>query len=252
MTVTVFQSAAATRPAWVDLTLASVRDWALGHGFTYRFLGDELFDSIEPDLARKLSGRGPVLADIARLDLLSHHLERHGGVAIWIDADTLCLDRSWLPDLDVVAGFGEECWIQLDDRGGWRAFSTPHNAFMVFGAESPVLPFLRHVARSMIERVDPRHIAPQMIGPKLLKALHNLASFHLYPQAGALSPALIAELAGNPGAAVQLFKTHTRSSPAMMNLCQSLVGDEQMINQVHKLCQHPESFAVLEPIATRR
>ena len=37
-----------------------------------------------------------------------------------------------------------------------------------------------------IERADAAHIAPQMVGPKLLKALNNLAQFTLVPEAAAL------------------------------------------------------------------
>ena len=43
----------------------------------------------------------------------------------------------------------------------------------------------------MIEHVDPDPIAPQMVGPKLLKALHNLAHFDLEPEAGTMSPLLL-------------------------------------------------------------
>ena len=48
-----------------------------------------------------------------------------------------------------------------------------------------------HIIESMITRVDPDHIAPQMVGPKLLKALHDRAHFDLEPEAGAVSPLLL-------------------------------------------------------------
>lgn len=245
LNVTVFQSASDRRCDWVKHCLETVRGWAVRQGFHYRFLGDELFDSVEPALRQKLAGRTPIIADIARLDLLASHLAQVGGVAVWVDSDTLCLDLDWRPDLDVVAGFGEECWIQPDDAGRFRSFRTPHNAFIAFNANSPVLPFLRYLARSIIERADATHIAPQMIGPKLIKSLNSLAAFTLYERAGALSPALQIELAGTPGEAVACYRRTGRPVPAMINLCHSLQTGPELMQSLDRLLAEPQRFQVL-------
>jgi len=60
-----------------------------------------------------------------------------------------------------------------------------------------VLGFLVYLSESIIELADAAHIAPQMVGPKLLKALNNLAQFTLVPVAGAVSPELLAEWVGD-------------------------------------------------------
>ncbi|MEK9928857.1 MAG: hypothetical protein VW524_11615, partial [Halieaceae bacterium] len=180
--------------------MASVRNWAALQGWSYQFIGDEIFDLVAPDLRAKLRDRTPILADLARLELIQHHLDQEGGQALWIDADSLVLNPHWSPALDSPASFGQEFWVQ-DNSGstGWRHYQSPHNAFMSFSAGSPILPFLRYTATNLLERVDIENIAPQFVGPKLLKALHNLCPFTLHEQAGALSPALAIELATEPG-----------------------------------------------------
>lgn len=247
MDTVVFQSTFANPPEWVEGCMASVEQWAQGRGYGYRRLGDELFDSIPPGYRDKVGDRPPILADLARLDLMLDHLQSHGGTALWIDADTLCVDPDWRPDLGTHTGFGEECWIRQDEKKRWRRFVTPHNAFMVFAAASPVLPFLRYLTESIILRADPDRIAPQMVGPKLIKALHSLADFHLYPEAGALSPALIRELVTEPDVAVACYHQSGRRMPAMVNLCASLAGQEIDISCLEQLVREPRRIRALLP-----
>lgn len=236
----VYQSARACRPEWMDRCLRSVEAWAACQGFGYTFVGDELFDLLPAEYREKVNDRPPILADLARLILMENHLREHGGTAVWVDADTLCIDDAWRPDLDPVGGFGREAWVQSDERGRWRCFTTPHNGFVTFAAGSPVLPFLRHLTESMISRADPAHIAPQMVGPKLLKALHSLADFTLYPQAGALSPALLKEVTTAPGEAIACWQQAGQEVPAMVNLCASLVADDDAEAAVMALTKNPQ------------
>lgn len=205
--------------------MASIEHWTACHGYTYLRIGDELFDQVTAPVREKLMARKPILADLARLTWLSSVLAERGGRAIWIDADTLNLDSDWsLPETSH-SFFGEECWVQQHQSGRWQTHIQPHNAFMGFSAESPVLPFLRFLSESLIVRADPDRIAPQMIGPKLLKALHNLAQFELLPEAGAVSPALLAEWVGRRGEAMACYERSARPRLAMVNLCASLVSE---------------------------
>ncbi len=223
--VVLFQSAGPHRPLWIDACMETVQHWALKQGWHYRFVGDELFDTLEATTRQKLQGRNPIQADIGRLDLMHNCLSSNDApdCVIWVDADTLCLDPTWTPNLLADACFGEECWVQQKPDGTWRRYLGPHNAFMCFTSASPVLPFLRFAARSIINRIDGSHIAPQVIGPKLLKALHNVVGFTLLPEAGALSPALRNELLNAPGAATHCYLGGQRPPLALVNLCQSLV-----------------------------
>ena len=224
--VTVFQSAPAKQPLWQTRCLSSVQHWCNQHDYNYQFLGDELFDRVPETLRTKLAGRTPIIADLARLSLLKDHLESTGGTALWLDADTLIVDASWVPDTDASVCFGEEYWLDRDRRGRLKAFKQPHNAFMLFSADNTVLPFLHQVAHSIIERADSTAISPQMIGPKLLKALHSLADFPLCSEAGALSPMLASELVRGGGPAIDAVRESRRPKTCLWNLCGSLAGEE--------------------------
>ena len=224
--ITIFQSAPAQQPLWQSRCLSSVREWCAQQGYRYHFLGDELFDRVPNALRNKLAGRTPIIADLARLSLLKDHLESEGGTALWLDADTLVVDALWTPNTEVSARFGEEYWLDTDSRGRLKIFKQPHNAFMLFSADNTVLPFLHQVAHSIIERADSAAISPQMIGPKLLKALHSLADFPLCPEAGALSPMLASELVRGGGPAIDAVRESRRPKTCLWNLCGSLAGEE--------------------------
>lgn len=209
-------------------------------------MGDEIFDLIAPDLRAKLRDRTPILADLARLELMQQHLDQEGGQALWIDADSLVLDPHWSPALDSPASFGQEFWVQCDpDSSGWRHYRTPHNAFMSFSEGSPILPFLRYTVKNLLERVNSQKLPPQLAGPKLLKALHSLCPFTLYEQAGALSPALATELAAKPGAAVKYYRENGGPPLSVVNLCQSLVDDKTSHATMSSLVDQPQRLLAL-------
>ena len=233
------------KPLWQTHCLTSVRQWCSQHGYNYQFLGDELFDRVPKALRSKLAGRTPIIADLARLSLLKDHLESMGGTVLWLDADTLIVNRSWKPDAAASVCFGEEYWLDRDSQGRLKVFKQPHNAFMLFSQGNTVLPFLHQVAHSIIERADPTAISPQMIGPKLLKALHSLAEFPLCPQAGALSPSLALDLVQGGGTTVEAFKVADRPTPCLWNLCGSLRFEDNHEQHLLELTKAPAMFDLL-------
>ena len=219
--------------------MRSVADWSQQQGYDYHCIGDELFDWVVPEFRDKLYGRTPILADLARLRWIESELAVRGGLVVWIDADSVVIDPTWrIPD-STHTFFGEECWVQPTAEGAWRAYQSPHNAFMGFTAASPVLGFLAYLSESIIERADAAHIAPQMVGPKLLKALNNLAHFTLVPEAGAVSPELLVEWVGETGPATACYEQATRGSLALVNLCSSLTYSEEAMQRAEKfLARH--------------
>ena len=237
--ITILQSAADARPDWVSRCMRSVADWSQQQGYHYNCIGDALFDWVTPELRTKLQQRTPILADLARLRWIESELAARGGLVVWIDADTVVVDPAWrIPD-STHTFFGEECWVQSTEEGAWRAYQSPHNAFMGFTAASPVLGFLAYLSESIIERADAAHIAPQMVGPKLLKALNNLAQFTLVPEAGAVSPELLAEWVGGAGPATACYEQAARGPLALVNLCSSLTHSEEAVERVEQfLARH--------------
>jgi hypothetical protein len=219
--------------------MTSVADWCQRQGYHYHCIGDELFEWVTPELRTKLHDRRPILADLARLRWIEAELAARGGRVVWIDADTLVVDPTWRTPDSTHTFFGEECWVQSTTEGTWRAYQSPHNAFMGFTAASPVLGFLAYLSESIIERADAAYIAPQMVGPKLLKALNNLAQFTLVPEAGAASPELLAEWVRDAGPATACYEQAARGPLALVNLCASLTHSEGSAERVEQfLARH--------------
>ena len=179
--------------------MTTVEHWALANGYDYQSVGDEFFDTVPDWYMRKVRGRMPIAADLARLQWALRFLRGDYDWVIWMDADLLVFAPDLLSlDLTRACTFGQEHWVQAksDVQGRWEVRKNIHNAFAAFPADCPVLPFLIDVILRMMRRVDVDHIAPQMMGPKLLTNLHNLASFDYRADIGALSPDVIPAIAG--------------------------------------------------------
>ena len=66
-------------------------------------------------------------------------------------------------------------------------------------------------------------MVPQLVGPKLLTALHNLAPFDVIDTAGVFSPAVIGDLLAGSGPALAQFLRDSPAPVAAANLCASSV-----------------------------
>lgn len=217
------------RATWVGACLASVEDWATGRGFDYRFYGDEALRCTPIWYRKKLGDRKPIVADLARLLLIARALEAGYDQACWIDADVLLFAPERLGlDTPGSCAFGREYWMDADQRGRVTLRRNVHNAICLFRTGCPVLPFLIHATEQIIRRVDPDRIAPQMVGPKLLSALHNIVGFDLIERVGAFSPAVINELENGPGVVVAKLLQATPVALAGANLCASLNGSRDL------------------------
>lgn len=208
--------------------MAGVASWAENSRFEYVCYGDEFFDALPVWYRKKLVGRGPILADLARLIHVRSALKQGYEAVIWCDSDTLIIDPSWQPITPSHSIFGHELWLQQGKSGHLEIRKQPHNAYVMFTATSPVLDFLIHAVESIIHRADPEHIAPQMVGPKLLKALNTFADFDLEHAAGAMSPVLLDALLSGDREITSYFKEAQLSPPKLMNLCASLVGSDDL------------------------
>lgn len=222
----VLQSHTAPLPApWYARCIASVRAWAAHHGHDYVWIGDELFDAVSASLREKTADRPAVAADLGRLHALERALAGGHRRAVWVDADVIVLDAERLVVPEIGHAFGREVWIE-PQRERYRVYGRIHNAFMSFATGDPVLGFYRLAATRILERHG-GPIAPQLIGPKLLAALHNLLDFPVVETAGMLCPAVIADLLAGPAGrsdALALFRSRSIEPPAALNVCGSLVA----------------------------
>jgi hypothetical protein len=115
-------------------------------------------------------------------------------------------------------------WVQAS-AGRQRAYVKVHNAYLSFDQDNPFLDFYLHAAEQLL-RVHQGPMVPQLIGPKLLTALHNLVACPVQESAGMLSPLVAADLMAGGGRALDLYRKRSTVLPAAVNLCASLTEDD--------------------------
>ena len=171
-------------PEWIGACLESVRQWAGDAGHVYRFVGDEMMHAV-PEPWRAATAHYPqVAADLGRLYLLRDVIEGGADTALWLDADVAVLDPGRFDPLNGEPfAFGREVWVETLPGGGYHARTNVHNAAIMMRPGNPVLDFYIYAAERVLERLTETggaaHVPPQVIGPKLLGALHNIAGFPL-------------------------------------------------------------------------
>ena len=138
--------------------------WAEGQGYDYRWLDDELFDGLAPELRDRLTDQPVVASDLARLDALAVALDEGYRTVVWWDADTLIFEpeRVVLPDASYAVG--REVWLQ-PPTGRPRAHVKVHNALLMYRRGNPFLSFYRHAAERIV-RAHEGPMVPQLVGQR--------------------------------------------------------------------------------------
>jgi len=203
----------------------SVAAWAKLNHYQYRFIGDEIFDRVEPELMAKADTQIVIASDLARLQAMQQGLDEGFDCVVWCDADFLIFNPQdlVLPAADFA--FGREIWVQANDKGNLRAYSKLHNALMMFRRSNTCLDFYADTAARLL-RLNQGSMPPQFIGPKLLTALHNIASFPVIERAGMFSPLVMRDILAGGGAALDLLLRRSAELPAGANLSSSLTERE--------------------------
>jgi len=228
--VLVLQSAPDGIAPWQQRCMASVQAWAQARDYAYQRLGDELFEQVPDWYMAKVQGRMPIAADLGRLQWAQRLLQNNFDWVLWFDADVLVFaPEVFAPELGSDCVFGQEHWVQpkTPNRSGWQVRKNVHNAFAGFPKDCVVLPLLSNLILRMMARVNADYIAPQMMGPKLLTSLHNLANFELRPEVGALSPPVLLDIAADlPDCGALNALCQRQAQPvAAANLCASLLHE---------------------------
>lgn len=207
-----------------------MRAWAERQGYAYRWLDDALFDALAPELRSRLAAAPVVASDLARLEVLAAALDEGFDTVVWWDADTLIFEPERLRLPDAPYAVGREVWLQ-PLTGPPRAYVKVHNALLMFRRGNPFLNFYRHAAERVLRAHD-GPMVPQLVGPKLLTALHNLMRLPVLESAAVLSPRLFAALMAQNAApaavkdrarVLALFHRRSPEPPAAFNLCASSV-----------------------------
>ncbi len=227
MKTVVYQSFRTERvPAWISACMATVKAWAAAQGFDYRFY-DDAFLARAPEWFREKAQHAmcPV-TDLARLivakELLAEGYER----TVWGDADLLVFDPAALR-IRLERGFQlvHEVWLHDDPAGAPRVIHRVNNSVAVFCAGSLHLDFFIDACarigreREVIGKLD--------VGTNFLSHLRQVLPFPLLQNVGLLTPALMAEVAGQHAGQPTRLVPYLRAVPAPLaavNLCGSFQG----------------------------
>ncbi|NNF18066.1 MAG: hypothetical protein HKN70_15085 [Gammaproteobacteria bacterium] len=220
--------------------VASVRDWSDTQGYDYLWLDDELFAVVPANIREKTVQQPVVATDLARLLHLQRALKKGYDSVVWCDADTLVIDPQQLLLSASPFAVGREVWVQMETESPParpRAFVKVHNAFMQFDRSNVFLDFYCDAALRMLER-HPAPFVSQLIGPKLLTALHNIVALPVMETAAVLSPAVALDMLNAGGPCLDLFCHKSRQIPAALNLCASSVTRGELTDfQMHEVCE---------------
>ena len=229
---------------WIETALASVRTWAEGRGYTYRFIDDALFDELTETERIHCETQPVVASDLARLRWCQRLINEGATRVVWCDADTLIFDADALELSPVSCAFGRELWLQ--HNGKLKLYKKIHNAFMQFSADDPVLDFYAYAAARLIDNharqsADP--MVAQLAGPKFLTHLHNVLSFDVVETAQVLSPPLAQALLHADSAVLARYVAAAKAPAAALNLCSSEVQRGTLTN--------PQMQALIELLLDR-
>jgi len=211
--------------AWLQECIDSTQSWAADSGFDYQWQGDEIFDSLDPELIEKTQIKKVIASDLARLKAMQQALAEGYQRVIWCDADFLIFNPQQFILPESSFALGREVWVQEDKNQKLRAYTKVHNAFMMFCQGNHFLDYYTASAEQLL-RANQGRMPPQFIGPKLLTALHNMVSCPVMETAGMLSPLVIRDILKGDGKALQLFKQKSPCFPAGANLCSSVTASE--------------------------
>ncbi|MEZ5523904.1 MAG: hypothetical protein R3E62_02895 [Pseudomonadales bacterium] len=209
--------------AWLQDCLDSVQAWACDNQFDYRWLGDEIFASLPPELIEKTKDQKVIASDLARLKAIQKALQEGYQRVVWCDADFLIFNQPKFILPESAFALGREVWVQADTGKRLRAYTKVHNAFMMFCRGNHFLDFYTASAEQLLTANSGR-MPPQFIGPKLLTALHNIVSCPVMETAGMLSPLVIQDLLEGYGQALRLFEQKSACFPAGANLSSSVTA----------------------------
>ena len=208
--------------------MRSVCNWAHGAGFSYEFVGDKIFDLLPDDYRKAAAGRVPILTDLGRLLLIRQALQGPFERAIWVDADVLVFNSDFLSvPSNIGYAFCREIWVQPSGRMpyGLKCYRNVHNAFCLFERGNAFLDFYIHACERIVGAAAGQ-MPNQIVGTKLLTALHNMVGLPLLETVGMFSPMVVRDVAAGRGEAVSRLRREISGPLAAANLCSSLLGRE--------------------------
>lgn len=225
-TTLVIQSFRATDvPAWLTRCTQSVATWARACGYTYRYLGDELFAPLPTAFRRRTEHRSEMMADLGRLLALQAALAEGFERAVWFDADVIVFapSRLVLPEgRDFY--MCREVWVEPERDGGVRVDRRINNAACVFSAGASFLPFYIDAAQQLVADASGQ-LPNTLVGTQFLTGLDRVVRLPAIERVGLVSPYALRELAtAGDGPCVRALHAASSTPLAAVNLCNAFRG----------------------------
>jgi len=218
----VFQSYRSFEPgSWIGLCLDSVHAWALRNGYSYIFLGDELFDPVPRWYRDRCGAQILPVTDLARLLHAARYLREGWDRVIWVDADVLvfvperfAVDDRWSYALC------HEAVVYRDDVNGHRIVAGVNNSVSLYRRANPFLGFYINACQSIVTNAH-GPLEPLVVGTSFLTGLRRLVPFPLLATVGLFNEPVLDDLATGRSAFLRLLAGARPGPFYAANLCRS-------------------------------
>jgi hypothetical protein len=208
-------------PAWISRCLETVKSWAAGQGFVYRFYGDEMFGYAPGWYREKVADHVLLVSDLARLEIAKELLNQGYERTIWVDADVVVFaPRRFVIDVREEFSFCREVWLGRDQEGGIAVSSRVANAVSVFVQQNHFLDFYIHACLTRIRHKT--NVNRLDAGTDLLSRLHKLVPFPLIETVGLFSPLMHRSVQENRHRLLRAYMQEVGRPLYAANLCGSL------------------------------
>lgn len=215
-------------PRWLTRCRASVEAWAVGRGYEYD--GDNDLYAFVPDWYLEKAGLFVnVVADLARLTMARHYLDRGYDRAIWLDADVAVFDPGcFQPDLTQSFLLCGEIWLDTDPdvdfgAGHLHCKHQVTNSMTMFAAENTFLDV--YIERCLSIARDAARPTPRLsVSTHLLTALSKTMRFPLVHELALISPILMLGIVESDPTILELYASHMAAPVRAANLCLSFRG----------------------------
>ena len=210
-------------PNWIEQCIDSAHTLANLKGWEYHAKGDEIFDLVPQKIRSKLGSKKVMLTDLARLLWAKEILRNESsiGQVIWLDADVFVFSPEHINiNAETHFAVGRQNWIQAGSGQTLKVYRQVHNAILVLGHDLCVADFLIYSISRMINEMT-HAPSPQIFGPKLLTALHNIVGFDVIESVGMASPLVLQDIARGGGKALSALSRTGTPPLGALNLCSS-------------------------------
>ncbi|HEY1921302.1 MAG TPA: hypothetical protein VGG44_00940 [Tepidisphaeraceae bacterium] len=207
-------------PEWINRCTASVREWAAGQAFEYKFIDDRLFDYV-PDTYRAKITNKIILSDIARLLVSKELLGQGYQRTIWVDADILVFDPdNWQIPTEHDYYFCHEMMPVNKTPQGFQFDVRANNSVSVFSAGNQFQDFYIDSCRKIL---DQEQVSDHWgLGTHFLSWVRRAYPMPLMHNIGMFYPPLLKDIMRGSAEVMPWYIRAQKVPLVAANLCASL------------------------------